>query len=262
MSTASKTLIALALISWTTCFSAPLASTSSAPPSRGVLRILTTPSRGPADQKDPNAGVITEIVTEIVKETVRHMDFEPKIEFIPWKRALELATTADYVGIYPGLKLPEREKSFLFSRPLYSYLLKAVVLKASALKMLERKSLKGMSTCDGHGSSVLDGLPLEIIRVSNSIQCLNLFRSKRVDFILLPENRFSELDSSIEYRVIPDDLNIALSGRFLINKKYPNAESLLQEFNRVHATLEKSGVWDELARRYGYQNLKAGHSNE
>jgi ABC-type amino acid transport substrate-binding protein len=263
MSLASNTLvISLGFLAWTKSFSTPVVSSSASPAPRAAVKILTMPDVKPPGQKVPSGGVIITIATEIVKKTVQHMKYEPKIEFLPWKRALELATNAEYAGIFPGRKSAKAERDFLFSRPLYSYGLKAVVPKSSPHMKLDRKALKGMSTCDGLGSTVLDGYEIDIIRVSTSIQCFRLLSSRRVDFILIPENRFDELDPSIEYRVIPDNLNIVIAGRFLINKNYPKAEKFMEEFNKAHASLEKAGVWDKLALGYGYRNLQAAEVSE
>jgi ABC-type amino acid transport substrate-binding protein len=56
---------------------------------------------------------------EMVKELCQRMRLEPALEFVPWRRALYLATNLPAITIFPLTRLPEREKQFRWLAPLF-----------------------------------------------------------------------------------------------------------------------------------------------
>lgn len=65
---------------------------------------------------------------ELVSELCRRAGLKPATQFVPWRRALFLATTMKATAIYPLTRLPERELQYRWLVPLYeeNYLLLAV----------------------------------------------------------------------------------------------------------------------------------------
>jgi polar amino acid transport system substrate-binding protein len=62
----------------------------------------------------PNQGVIT----EIIREAFKHVGYEVKIKFLPWKRALEMTRQGEFDALYTAWYREEREQWFGFSEPL------------------------------------------------------------------------------------------------------------------------------------------------
>lgn len=54
---------------------------------------------------------------EIIKAAFAGSSLQPEFDFMPFKRAIELAARGDYAGICGCSRSAEREKSFLFSEP-------------------------------------------------------------------------------------------------------------------------------------------------
>jgi len=54
---------------------------------------------------------------EIIKAAFAGSSLQPQFDFMPFKRAIELAARGDYAGICGCSRSAEREKSFLFSQP-------------------------------------------------------------------------------------------------------------------------------------------------
>lgn len=56
---------------------------------------------------------------EMVQALCRSADLTPRTEFVPWRRALFLATSMPATAIFPLTRLPEREAQFRWLAPLY-----------------------------------------------------------------------------------------------------------------------------------------------
>jgi ABC-type amino acid transport substrate-binding protein len=56
---------------------------------------------------------------ELVEALCRRMELAPDLAFVPWRRALFMATTMPHTAIFPLTRLPEREARFRWLAPLY-----------------------------------------------------------------------------------------------------------------------------------------------
>jgi len=56
---------------------------------------------------------------EMVKDLCRRLQLAPQTEFVPWRRALFLATSMPATAIFPLTRLPDREAQFRWLAPLY-----------------------------------------------------------------------------------------------------------------------------------------------
>lgn len=81
-----------------------------------LMRIVTS-HLPPLVQENPpdSPGALQEIVTELCKRLAVTAD----TAFVPWRRAVFLATTMPATAIYPLTRLPEREAQFRWLAPLY-----------------------------------------------------------------------------------------------------------------------------------------------
>ncbi|HEY1147012.1 MAG TPA: hypothetical protein VGF27_00465, partial [Pseudoduganella sp.] len=89
----------------------PLPILAAAQPRR--LRIVTTDL--PPLVTEQGGGVLRELVTELCRRTQQ----TPSLEFVPWRRAIFLATTMPSTAIFPLTRQPEREDKFRWLAPLY-----------------------------------------------------------------------------------------------------------------------------------------------
>lgn len=79
------------------------------------LRIVTThlPSLVMDGEEQPGA------LRELVDALCRRLDLAPQLAFVPWRRALHLATTDRRTAIFPLTRLPAREAEYRWLAPLY-----------------------------------------------------------------------------------------------------------------------------------------------
>ncbi|MRV75829.1 transporter substrate-binding domain-containing protein [Duganella sp. FT92W] len=81
-----------------------------------AMRIVTTHLPPLVLENQPKRpGALQELVAELCKRA----GLSPDTAFVPWRRALFLATTMPATAIYPLTRLPEREAQFRWLAPLY-----------------------------------------------------------------------------------------------------------------------------------------------
>ncbi|WP_158643165.1 substrate-binding periplasmic protein [Pseudoduganella lurida] len=86
-----------------------------APPAAAPWRIATSDLPPLSIERDPaKPGALTEIVRELAKRA----GVPASVEFVPWKRALFMATQPR-TAIFPLTRTPERENAFRWLAPLY-----------------------------------------------------------------------------------------------------------------------------------------------
>lgn len=92
------------------------AGAGAAPPALAPLHIVTThlpPLVMESDAKQPGA------LRELVDALCRRLDVAADVSFVPWRRALLMATTTPRTAIFPLTRLAERESRFRWLAPVY-----------------------------------------------------------------------------------------------------------------------------------------------
>lgn len=79
---------------------------------------------------------------ELVAELCRRVGLAPDTSFVPWKRALFLATTMPATAIYPLTRLPEREAQFRWLAPLYDEHYVFVALRGKRFDVRHPETMK------------------------------------------------------------------------------------------------------------------------
>ena len=102
------------------------------------------------DQGLPNYG----LATDIVQTTFRHMGHDTTLVFKPWQRGYEDVASGKYLGTFPYSKNPEREKSFHYSVPLYTFRQFFFTWADSSFAPTSYDDLKGHSVCVPVGYSL------------------------------------------------------------------------------------------------------------
>lgn len=213
------------------------------------LTTLTGDSRTPglSDPGHPKGGMVVELVHAIVD----HMGYRNQTRFLPWKRAVDFAQDPAVFGLFPSSKnLPEIEKFLMVPMPLYEIQLVALVPKSSELKEVKRSNAKHLRTCELLGAVTLKKLGLNVTEVKERGQCIKLFESGRLDFLMSTEAMAKKELAKIPFRVVKDDLDYKPKGFFFVNRSYPQAEELYQKFYASFKELEANGTLAKI--RAGY----------
>lgn len=107
-----RDVLALALSAWYGAGADAEAEAGDRMPLHIVTADLPPLVMGPGN-KQPGA------LHELVDALCKRLDVAPDIEFMPWRRALYVATTAPRTAIFPVTRLPEREAQYRWLAPLY-----------------------------------------------------------------------------------------------------------------------------------------------
>jgi polar amino acid transport system substrate-binding protein len=138
------------------------------------------------DWKTPTGG----IATEVVRNVVTRMGFEPRFSSLPWARGYKLMLKGDYTATFPYIRTPTREAEVAFSEPLFGISSHIFARAGSPMKFEDIGDLKGYSTCNYVGSAlptsvqtqIAEGL-IRVNEVSSLSTCFKLLELGRVDFV-------------------------------------------------------------------------------
>jgi ABC-type amino acid transport substrate-binding protein len=92
---------------------------------------------GPGGDKQPGA------LRELVDALCKRLDLAPDVEFMPWRRALYVATTTPHTAIFPVTRLPERETHYRWLAPLYEENYTLMALKGSDFDVQRPQDMTG-----------------------------------------------------------------------------------------------------------------------
>jgi len=90
-----------------------MAAGPSAPPPLHIVTAHLPPLVMTPGGEQPGA------LRELVDALCRRLDLAPSVDFMPWRRALYLATSMQHIAIFPLTRLLEREARFRWLAPLY-----------------------------------------------------------------------------------------------------------------------------------------------
>jgi polar amino acid transport system substrate-binding protein len=152
-----------------------------------VVEISTGDGYPPyVDWRVPTGG----IATEVVRNVVLRMGYEPKLVSLPWARGYKLTLKGDFIATFPYIRTSSRESEVAFSEPLFGIASHIFVRKNSPLKFDGLADLEGYSTCNYVGSAlpssvqtlISDGI-VKVNEVSSLSTCFKLLELGRVDFV-------------------------------------------------------------------------------
>ena len=201
-----------------------------------------------------NGGVLTEVVNQAFKR----MDYQVKTEFLPWKRAYNDAKNARNDGTFPWSRNAEREGDFYFSAPLYTFKRMLFVLQDSPIKATRLEDLTGLRVCRAQGYSI-QGIKDMVSRGELTHEappdmeaCFRMLAAKRVDGVVSDQlegwaNVETVLGSRAKVRMLGFPV-YQYTNHLLISKQHPEGKQLIEIFNQGLAKFIESGDFDALIK--------------
>ncbi len=223
--------------------------------SQEILTLATDPFEPFYGPNLPNRGYLTEIVIEAFKIEGIEVD----IEFVPWKRAFELAQNGYYDGLLGAFYTEEREQYFVYTNPVA---LNRVALFSKKDMKITYKTLDQLSKYrigvvrDYSYSEEFDmALYLDKFESSSSDKSINLLLNDRVDIIAGSEPVINHILKEL-YNSRKDDVEAIgyLSQRWLhvlISKKNINANYYIKKFNNGLNKIKISGLYNQILNKHG-----------
>jgi polar amino acid transport system substrate-binding protein len=203
------------------------------------------------------------LISQITTEAFAAKDIEVKLEFFPWERASQVARSGEREGVIALIHLPEREKVFLFSNPIYVGYYAFFHLKSFPFSWKTYRDLKDVTIAStigfgGMGPEFLDAEKkgeIKVLRLTSDEQSFNMLMAKRAELIpsdievgyVLARKLFGKEASLFTH----DPYYIHRSEYCLVvSKKIKNGQEIIDKFNEGLAMIRKSGRYDEILRSW------------
>jgi polar amino acid transport system substrate-binding protein len=188
------------------------------------------------------------------------MGYQATVTFRPWKRGYEETKKGVFVGTFPYIKTEERLQEFLYSQPITTVYTRIFVTKESSIKRLE--DLSGQRICIPLGYGVSKEFD-ELLRHNdfkheiNPVDlegCLRMMLSGRKDFFIINEiNGWTTIQNTFhtkeQFRAL-DTIFEEETHHLIVPKAHPDAEKVLEIFNKGLASMRHKGVLQEIIGKH------------
>jgi polar amino acid transport system substrate-binding protein len=200
--------------------------------------------------------------SQIVSRAFALRGIEVQYQFVPWKRALEQTRSGDFAGTLLWSLNEDRKNSFLISDPVYRSQTVLFYHSAKPIHWQQLTDLKGLRMGVTNGYSY--GMQWEKLRqqgffktdVANTdLQNLSKLLSQRIDAFpceaIVCQHLIAHHFPPITQQVLTFNPTVVHSEglHLLLNKRLPNGQWLLTQFNQGLKQMKKSGELDQLLAR-------------
>ena len=192
---------------------------------------------------------------EVVNEVFRMMGYTPNIQFLPWKRAIQMARVGRAVGLLTCAYTDERAEFIIFSDPISRFTNGFFVRKGfDGIKPSSIQDVKGEKVASVSGYESLDALKdagFEPMAASNSEAALSMLLAKRYDYLYIggEKTKFDlkqqNMEDAAEFHPI-----ITKDFHFCFSKGFPGVEDLVIKFNNALDLLRYSGRYARIHAKY------------
>jgi ABC-type amino acid transport substrate-binding protein len=216
------------------------------------LRVVTTnlpPLVIEDDGKNP--GALRELLTELCKR----MQLSPKVEFVPWKRALFLTTTMPATAIFPLTRLREREARFRWLAPMYEERYLFLARRGSKFDIHHPEAMKSsrIATLRGAAQSIM----LQELGYHNLIEASSIEEVHRFLLEGMTDAAFGEkfiIQSSLKARNGEKDFHVSQPVRSTtawLAGSLDFDDATAQQFQRAKAAMDADGTSQRILAKYG-----------
>ena len=220
---------------------------------------LTTVDWQPFYGQDlPEKGFFSAIAREVFKRA----GYDIKIEFQPWKRALELTKKGNYDGLLGSYYNEERTEHFIYSDKVFEN--KDVFISKNKDLVLYKalSELKSYQIGSGRGYTYSDELKqngFNIIETNDDLHSLRMLLKDRVDLVLMSEVHFKYLlEHDLDLFAKQEELFV-LNMPFRVHslycpilKKRENSEEIVARFNEALSEIKEDGTLDKILTRFKF----------
>ncbi|MFS2003133.1 substrate-binding periplasmic protein [Duganella sp. CT11-25] len=198
-----------------------------------------------------NPGALNELLEELCKR----MRLSPKVEFVPWKRALFLATTMPVTAIFPLTRLPEREAKFRWLAPMYEERYLFLARRGSKFDIRHPESMKASRIATLRGAA--QAIMLQELGYHNLIEASSVDEIHRFLLEGMTDAAFGEkfiIQSSLKARDGEKDFHVSqpvrsttawLAGSLDVD------DDTVQRFQRAKAAMDDDGTSQRILAKYG-----------
>ena len=194
-----------------------------------------------------NGGLASEVVTRIFSE----MGEQAVISFRPWKRGFSETMTGKYLGTFPYSKNTEREKTLLFSHPIYELEEHFFTMKDAKVKYESEQDLTNLRICKPLGYNLfgLKKLAQEKTIYLESPKsmghCFKMLASGRVDMVMTNETTgwtyIEDLFGNRKQFTMTEKSFVKIGHYFIVPKSNQQGPGIIKAFNEILDKLKLNG---------------------
>ena len=211
------------------------------------------------------------LTASIAKAACQRVEYNLKIHFVPWKRALEGSKKGLYDGLIHCYYTKERSEFLEFSDPLIETAISLFQRKGAGISYRKLTDLKpyqiGVIRGAAHETKFDSATFLIKKDVNTYDQNLLKLIKKRIDLmagsreaiLFLIRTRYPEFKDSVE--VIEPPLRLR-KVRISISKKKPEYRTIIKEFNRGLKMIEEDGTLKRIRFQYGLESLPTSRDDK
>ncbi len=202
------------------------------------------------------------VISVIVKTAFQRSGIQSSVKFIPWKRALKEVKSGKSDILMGAYYTSERNKTYLFSDPIYEVRVGLVALKSLGIGHYTKlQDLIPYTIGVGRGwanSEEFDQADyLNKKGATNQILNVRKLFKKRVDMISISFDVFRYEVATMsthqlnEVVFIEPPLDIS-SLHLMISRQNPDKEKVINAFNLGLAAIKQDGTYDKILKEYGF----------
>ncbi|MBM9512810.1 substrate-binding periplasmic protein [Desulfogranum marinum] len=202
-------------------------------------------------------------VAQLVKMAFANSNYEVKLSFFPWARALRVASNGTFAGYFPEYYSEQRSEEFYFSEsfpaaPLVLFKRKKDVIEYSNLRDLEPYTI-AVVTGYVNTEEFDKATYLKKEKTTSDLQNFKMLMAGRVDLVVadkyvgyyLVKNYLPE---SLQFIDVIDPPLDRKKLYLCVSKKHPDAVMILQAFNNGLYNMRNNGFLENLTQRFFSQN--------
>ncbi|MCG8687850.1 MAG: transporter substrate-binding domain-containing protein [Desulfobacterales bacterium] len=199
--------------------------------------------------------------TALSREAFKRAGYDLKVEFMPWKRALEMAKTGKYDGILGAYHNTDRETYFVFPDAAAHNEEVFFQKKGSGISYKTLDDLKPYKIGGLDASAPMKELKEKGFKtegLTKELSSIKKLHAGRIDLMIMGKQNLNfALKNMADYKPFQDAFEV-LEPPFKsyglycpISKKRPDANEIVEKFNAALKEMKADGTYDEILTRFG-----------
>lgn len=197
------------------------------------------------------------------REAFKRAGYEMELEFMPWKRALEMAKKGKYDGLLGAYFNEDREKEFFYTDSIARNEESFFQKKGKNIKYENIDELKQYKVGGLRGSAPVKALQekgMTLEEVPDDILNIKKLVGDRIDLIIAGKQQlFYNLNNMADLQKFVGKIE-AVEPPFKsydlycpISKKRSDGTNIVTKFNKALQEMREDGSYDEILKRFGQQ---------
>lgn len=197
----------------------------------------------------------------LTREAFKRAGYELKIDFVPWKRAVEMASRGKYDGILGAYYSDERTRSFYYTDALVRNEEVFVQNKGKGIAYSELNDLKAYKIGGLRGSAQIKELQekgFKVEETTDDLMSLKKLNAGRIDLMIVGKSflyySLQNQEDMKKYKGTFEILDPPYKSYELfcpITKKRADGENVVKKFNNALQEMKDDGTYDMILERFG-----------